>query len=256
MKPLFYLSLTLLFMPLAPAAIPSTLKSEPHQRDSYNWQNRHRMVLDRHKETKPEYVMIGDSITHHWGGAPRDNFGAFAEGSWKETFAPHAVTNMGFGYDYIDNAYYRIENGELDGTAPRVIILLIGTNNLGHRKDTPQVCAAHAKALIELLEKKSPRSRILLLGILPRKEPELAEPIKKTNQLLSRMEKKGRVHFADLSKAFCPDGSSIPKNELMLDTVHLNNAGYKILGKQIAALLSQIDPLYSPAAACGAGKSK
>lgn len=45
---------------------------------------------------------------------------------------------MGFGFDYVDNAYYRIQQGELDGISPRVIILMIGTNNLGHRKDTPE----------------------------------------------------------------------------------------------------------------------
>lgn len=51
-------------------ALPSTLKPEPHQRDPYDWNARHEAVRKRNQSVKPEYVMIGDSITHHWGGEP------------------------------------------------------------------------------------------------------------------------------------------------------------------------------------------
>ena len=85
--------------------------------------------------------MIGDSITHHWGGEPSGDGKNTGAGSWEKLFRPHTATNMGFGFDYVDNAYYRVQNGELDGISPRVIIVLLGTNNLGHRKDTPQACA-------------------------------------------------------------------------------------------------------------------
>ena len=77
---------------------------------------------------------------------------------------------MGFGFDYVDNAYYRVQNGELDGISPRVIIVLLGTNNLGHRKDTPQACADNIRAFVRLVRRKCPSSKILLLGVLPRKE--------------------------------------------------------------------------------------
>lgn len=49
------------------AALPATLKPEPHQRDPYDWNARHEAVKKRNRAVKPEYVMIGDSITHHWG---------------------------------------------------------------------------------------------------------------------------------------------------------------------------------------------
>ena len=120
------------------AALPATLKPEPHQRDPYDWNARHEAVRKRNQSVKPEYVMIGDSITHHWGGEPSGDSRKAGEASWEQLFGSHAVTNMGFGFDYVDNAYYRVQNGELDGISPRVIIVLLGTNNLGHRKDTPQ----------------------------------------------------------------------------------------------------------------------
>lgn len=84
-----------------------------------------------------------------------------------EIIRPHAATNMGFGFDYVDNAYYRVQNGELDGISPRVIIVLLGTNNLGHRKDTPQACADNIRAFVRLVRRKCPSSKILLLGVSP-----------------------------------------------------------------------------------------
>ena len=54
--------------PSIPAsALPATLKPEPHQRDPYDWNARHEAVKKRNRAVKPEYVMIGDSITHHRG---------------------------------------------------------------------------------------------------------------------------------------------------------------------------------------------
>ena len=44
------------------AALPATLKPEPHQRDPYDWNARHEAVKKRNRAVKPEYVMIGDSI--------------------------------------------------------------------------------------------------------------------------------------------------------------------------------------------------
>ncbi|MBP8717212.1 MAG: GDSL family lipase, partial [Akkermansia sp.] len=137
--------------PSIPAsALPATLKPEPHQRDPYDWNARHEAVKKRNRAVKPEYVMIGDSITHHWGGEPSGDGKNTGSGSWEKLFGPHAATNMGFGFDYVDNAYYRVQNGELDGISPRVIIVLLGTNNLGHRKDTPQACADNIRAFVRL----------------------------------------------------------------------------------------------------------
>lgn len=237
-----FLSFALTFS--ASASLPATLKVEPQQRDPYNWQERHESVIKRHTTVKPEYVFIGDSIVHHWGGEPVDNFGFFGEDSWNKLFGSHKVTNMGFGFDYADNVYYRIMNGELNNTSPRVIILMIGTNNLGHRKDSPQACADNIKALVQLLREKSPKSKVLLVGVLPRLEPELAPVIEKTNELLAKLNNGKSVFFVNPGKSLLsPDGHLAQKN-LMKDTVHLNKEGYIRLGSEIAEYLRKLDPAY------------
>lgn len=229
----------------APApALPPTLKPEPHQRDPYDWNARHEAVKKRNQAVKPEYVMIGDSITHHWGGEPSGDSKKVGAASWNQLFGPHAATNMGFGFDYVDNAYYRVQNGELDGTSPRVIIVLLGTNNLGHRKDTPQACADNIKAFVRLVHQKCPSSKILLLGVLPRKEKDLAGPVKEANKLLAKLQNGKNVFFADPGKALLSGDGSSPKNEFMRDVVHPNARGYEVLEKELAALLKKMDAKY------------
>lgn len=227
--------------------LPSSLKPEPHQRDPYNWQARHESIVERHKTVKPEYVVIGDSITHRWGGDPVDTdrkMGRPGAAYWDDLFQSHTATNMGFGFDYVDNAYYRVQHGELDGTSPRVIVLLIGTNNLGHRKDTAEQCAANVKAFVQLLRTKCPSSKILILGILPRKEEQLAPVISKTNALVSKLQNRKNIFFRDISPAFTAPGSNLASPALFSDTVHPNAAGYAKLTEQLKPILKQIDPQY------------
>ena len=231
--------------PSIPAsALPATLKPEPHQRDPYDWNARHEAVKKRNRAVKPEYVMIGDSITHHWGGEPSGDGKNTGSGSWEKLFGPHAATNMGFGFDYVDNAYYRVQNGELDGISPRVIIVLLGTNNLGHRKDTPQACADNIRAFVRLVRRKGPSSKILLLGVLPRKEKNLAEPVKQTNRLLAELHNGKNIFFADPGKALLSADGASPQNEFMKDVVHPNARGYEVLEKELAVLLKKLDAKY------------
>lgn len=151
---------------------------------------------------------------------------------------------MGFGFDYVDNAYYRVQNGELDGISPRVVIVLLGTNNLGHRKDTPQACADNIRAFVRLVRWKCPSSKILLLGVLPRKEKNLAEPVKQTNRLLAGLHNGKSIFFANPGKALLSADGVSPKNEFMKDVVHPNARGYEVLEKELAVLLKKLDAKY------------
>lgn len=228
----------------AKMALPSSLKPEPHQRDPYNWQSRHEAVKRCNRAVNPDYVMIGDSITHHWGGEPSGDCNLVSPASWQNLFGSHRVVNMGFGFDYVDNAYFRVQDGELDGISPRVIIVLLGTNNLGHRKDSPQACADNIKALIRLVHHKCPSSKILLLGILPRKEQYLAEPIKQTNRLLTKLHNGQSVFFANPGKVLLSADGSSPQGAYMKDVVHPNAKGYEMLAKELCVLLKKLDKNY------------
>ena len=118
----------------------------------------------------PEVVLIGDSITHFWGGEPK---AAQANGpaSWEATFGPYRTLNLGFGWDRIQNVLWRLDHGELDGLHPRVIVLHIGTNNTSDtehaRKNTPAEIAEGIRAILRRLRAKAPQARVVLMAVFP-----------------------------------------------------------------------------------------
>lgn len=225
----------------AALALPPSLKPESQHRDArtYDWGHRHQAVLQRNLSIKPDVVFIGDSITHFWGGEPSD-FRGRGEDSWSAMVGSHVASNLGFGFDYIDNAYYRVENGELDRIEPKVIVILLGTNNLGHRKDTPEVCADNMRAFLALLRQKSPKAKILLLGILPRGDAKLNEAIFTTNHLYSQMADGKQIFYADVGGVFLPQGAAVVPRDLMPDGVHPDARGYQLLGEGIKAQFDKI----------------
>lgn len=249
--PVFLLLLGLSVQPAAlgaPAAapLPETLKPEGASRRDYSWQQRHRDVAALNAAEKPEYAFLGDSITHHWGGSPTLGCHNWSKESWEKLFEGHRVVNMGFGADTIDNAYYRIAHDELGGASPRVILVLLGTNNLGGRRhDTPRACADNMKALLALLRQKAPSSKILLLGILPRREPGMAEPVAETNRLYRKLADNKTIFFLDLTRVLAlpaPSGKPpLADPALMLDVVHPNAAGYEALVPALQKALRKID---------------
>lgn len=227
------------------ADLPETLVPEINNRDigAYNWRERHALILKRNKKVKPDYVFIGDSITHHWGGEPSFRSPRGTD-SWDKLFAGFKVTNLGYGFDYVDNAYYRAENGELDGISPRVILVNIGTNNIGHRRDSAEVCAANTRAFLALLRKKMPRAKILLLGVYPRREKKFSEEIRRNNRALEKMADGKNIFYAEPGRVLLSADGVTADPALLRDVVHPNAEGYRRLGEEIAKALARIDPKY------------
>ena len=145
------------------------------------------------------------------------------------------VTNLGFGWDRTENVLWRIENGELDGIEPKVVIIKIGTNNTG--LNTAEDIAAGIEAVCARAHEKLPAAKILLLGILTRRDEKPQRPsiTEKVNQLLlARLADVPWLDVKDFGGSFRkPDGS--PNAALFADGVHVNSAGYEIFGGKIRA---------------------
>jgi lysophospholipase L1-like esterase/pimeloyl-ACP methyl ester carboxylesterase len=229
-----------------PARVPGVSATTPATQDrdraTYDWQKRHAEVLARHREFKPDVVIFGDSIIHYWGGEPVAPK-AWAPQAWSNCFAGLKVSNLGFGWDRTENVLWRIEHGELDGIKPKVIIIKIGTNNTAV-DDAPADIAAGIEAVCAAAHHKQPGAKILLLGILPRHDEKPPRPsiTEKVNALLaSRFTEAPWLTFRDFGSGFRgPDG--IPDPKLYSDGVHINAAGYDILGAKIREQLLALIP--------------
>ena len=166
--------------------------------------------------SRPELVFIGDSITARW---PQEIL--------EERFPKQRPVNLGIGGDWIQNVLWRVQNGALEKAAPKVVVLLIGINNLT-AGFTPDEVTQDVAELLKTLHYKTPASRVLLLGILPRGPSINDEPngrIRQTNVLLANLADQKQVFFLDVGSGLVERDGAILK-EVMPDRLHVAGPGY------------------------------
>ena len=88
----------------------------------------HAQLLAKAKQGGIDIYFEGDSITRRWGATDYPELLA----NWKQNFFGWNAADFGWGADRTQNILWRLENGELDGVNPKVIVLLAGTNNVGN----------------------------------------------------------------------------------------------------------------------------
>lgn len=205
--------------------VPCRQRREP---DTYEWNTRHEAVLDLVRREQPEIVMMGNSITHYWGGEPYEKR-RVAPRVWDRLFHGRRVVNMGCGWDLIQNLLWRIEHGELDGYKAKKISILIGTNNL--QFDSDERIVRGIRQVVAAAKLRQPEAEVNVCAILPRKGME--ERVAGINAMLrSWVETDPTLTWTDATPALTDKDGNI-RPELFSDGLHPNEKGY---GK-IASLL-------------------
>lgn len=215
------------------------------EKDGYDWEARHAEILKIKDQLNPEVVLIGDSITHFWGGQPDGGkIGNRGTETWATLFGSRPVLNLGFGWDRTQNVLKRIQLGELDGLKPKAIVIHIGTNNLAKtvnaRDNTPVEIAAGIEAIVTQAQTKCPGAKIILMAIFPRGKT-AAEPkraiLAEINKLLAPLGQKPGITFLDITSKWLEADGSISK-DIMPDSLHPNQKGYGVW----AAALKEVLP--------------
>ncbi|MCX6992896.1 MAG: GDSL-type esterase/lipase family protein [Kiritimatiellaeota bacterium] len=221
----------------------SALISVPKlEEDCYDWYARHEDVLRAGRKIDPEIVLIGDSITHFWGGEPASET-VRGPISWQATFGKYRTLNMGFGWDRIQNVLWRLEHGEFNGLAPHLVILNIGINNTSAtpnaRCNTPEEIAEGISAICCRLRKFAPNVSIIVMGLFPCGQypaDERRPLVARINRNLAAIARETGVTFLDIGHLFLePDGSI--SSEIMSDFTHPTEKGYMLWAKAIRPLL-------------------
>lgn len=205
---------------LAPSAVAqSESTTEPRPREG-GWKQMHESFLARAKaKPKIDLLFLGDSITQGWSGA---------RGIWDRHYGPRNAANFGIGGDRTQHVLWRIENGEVDAIQPKVVVLMIGTNNVGH--NPPDQIANGIEAIVKKLHEKLPETKVLLLGVFPRDQRPTdtnREQVNAVNDKIARLDNGKTVKYLDISKSFMnEDGTVSP--DIMPDFVHLTRKGYRL----------------------------
>jgi lysophospholipase L1-like esterase len=197
-------------------------------------QKRHEQFLERAKKGDVDVLFLGDSITQGWEGKGRD--------VWKENFEPLKAANFGIGGDRTEHVLWRITEGkELEGIKPKVVVLMIGTNNMGAARPTQEgkvgtggssaeEIADGVTAIVKELRRRLPEAKVLLLGIFPRAEKPDAPvraKVKEVNERIAKLADGRHVRDLDIGAKFL-DKDGVLKPEIMPDYLHLSEEGYRI----------------------------
>lgn len=199
------------------------------------WMPRHEQKLkEKAAMDTVDLLMIGDSITHGW-----ENGG---KSVWDKYYAKRNALNIGFSGDRTEQVLWRLQHGAVDGISPKLAVVMIGTNNTGHRQDPAEETAAGVKAILDELKQRLPNTKVLLLGVFPRGASS-DDPLRKLNRainkIISEYDDGQRVHYLDVSDAFLEEDGTLPKS-VMPDLLHPNAQGYQLWAKAMEPKLAEL----------------
>jgi beta-glucosidase len=187
------------------------------------WMPRHEAkLLEKSQMEKVDLVFLGDSITHAWEDKGQQ--------VWLQHYAKRNALNLGFSGDRTENVLWRLQNGEVLGIDPKLLVLMIGTNNTGHRQDHPEETALGIKHILELLKSQLPNTKVLLLAIFPRGATN-DDPLRKINDEINAIIKDfddGKdVHYLNINHLFVDENGNLSQS-VMQDLLHPNQEQYTV----------------------------
>jgi lysophospholipase L1-like esterase len=238
-----FLPLALVFLIATVAAANTAI--EPGPRDAA-WVKRHEGFVAEAHHGGIDVLFLGDSITDGWRSTDPVKGGRAV---WDREFALLKAANFGISGDRTQHVLWRLRNGEADGYQPKVVVLMIGTNNTGLERDgktprnTPPEIIEGVTAVVSELRAKFPEAKILLLAIFPRGEkdaPQRAQ-VAEVNRALVKRHDGRHVFFLDINDRFLDADGNIPK-DVMPDLLHPSAKGYEIWADAIREPLKKLLP--------------
>jgi lysophospholipase L1-like esterase len=213
-----------------PAATPAPVDLECLRQQ---WLEHHEEHVRAARRGGVNVLFLGDSLTEGWRHL-------VARAAWDRYFKPLRAASFGIGGDRTQHLLWRLAHGELDGTPPRVAVLLIGTNNT--REHSAAQVAAGIEAVVGLIRAKAPATRILLLAVVPRgADPNtpVRRQIDEINRAIAKLDDGTHVYYLDIGAKFLqPDGRLTA--DVMPDFLHLSARGYQIWGEAIAPAVAAL----------------
>lgn len=200
------------------------------------WLLRHALLNQPKRDSDCQLVFLGDSLTEGWL-----THGAIL---WKTHYVDlYRAINLGIGGDEVQHVMWRVQNGALDNLSPKVIVLQIGTNNLGNSGHKARETANGIRLLLDELYIRLPSTKIALLGVFPRDVypgSPLRQEVSALNNLIKDFHDGRTVFYLDIGKCFLAEDGSISPG-IMPDYLHLSPEGYQVWADSMNVKLTELN---------------
>jgi beta-glucosidase len=211
-------------------ATATSTATTPAPRDGA-WMKRHESFNERAKQGDVDLIFLGDSITQGWS----DN------DVWQKHYGKRKAFNIGIGGDRTQHVLWRLDHGNVDGLKPKLVVLMIGTNNSNGTDNTAEEIADGIRTIVAELREKLPETKILVLAIFPRgAEPNpQREKNAEASKLASEVADGETVYYLDIGPKFLSADGKLSK-EIMPDYLHLSPQGYQIWAESIEDKVAEL----------------
>ncbi len=208
--------------------------------DPSDWVARHEGFAQTARKGGIDILFLGDSITAGWSDQGRN--------VWNKYYESRHAAAFGIDGDRTQHILWRIDHGELEGIKPRVVVLLIGTNNTGWEKtDTSKIrntvpeTIEGVQTVVQRLREKLPDSKILLLAIFPRGTPDDPQraQIASINTAIARLDDGKMVKFLAIGSKFLQADGALSE-KLVPDLLHLSERGYQVWAEAMEPTLNEM----------------
>jgi lysophospholipase L1-like esterase len=206
-----------------------------------SWLDTHAKLVDYVKANAGpcDVLLVGDSITQQWGG-PLDK--GVLNDAWRKHFAGLKTINLGIGGDKTQNVLWRLDHGGVEGLKPRVVVVMIGNNNMFLTPETGiEAAAKGVRMVVASVRNKFPQATVIVAKILPAHAPgnRFHEDIRKTNLALDalQLDHDPQVRVLDLWSDFTNADGTLKAALFTPDNIHLSLAGYGMYAERLKPLL-------------------
>jgi cephalosporin-C deacetylase len=205
----------------------------------------HEQLLAKKTQGEIDIYFLGDSIPRRWGTSDAQYKPLLA--NWNKNFFGWNAADFGWGGDKTQNILWRLENGELDGINPKVIVLMAGTNNVGRLTpiDDDRVRIADIsrgiKAIIDLCRKKAPKATIVVTGITPRNDNIAVMPtIQAINANIAKLANGKTVRYIDINDQLADANGKLFEGMTDPDLLHLSVKAYQIWADALKPIFHEL----------------
>jgi lysophospholipase L1-like esterase len=201
----------------------------------------HEQLLDKARRGGIDVYFIGDSIARRWGATDYPDLLA----NWRQNFFGWNAADFGWGADRTQNILWRLQNGELDGVNPKVIVILAGTNNVGAQpggSEKADDITRGLAAIVNLCREKAPAATIVLTAIFPRNDNMAVMPeITRINANLAHLADGRKVRFLDVNDRLADkDGRLFDGMMNARDKLHPTIQGYQVWADGLKPILTEL----------------